>query len=122
MSLLEDRRRRISDLVGEEPVVVKKVGRPRKDGTTDPRPPKIKRPPGRPRKDGTTGPRSMPEPKVKIAPVKPVVEDEVPEEGGTLSSTGRSGRMLRQQGHRPGSRGRQGRSVSRSEACSRHLA
>lgn len=52
MSSLEDRRRRISDLVGEESVPVKrKVGRPRKDGSTDPRPPKVKRSPGRPPKE-----------------------------------------------------------------------
>lgn len=52
MSSLEDRRRRISDLVGDAPVLMKKKGgRPRKDGTTGLRPEKPKRPRGRPRKN-----------------------------------------------------------------------
>lgn len=68
MSLPEDRRRRISDLVGEALIPVKK-----------------KR--GRPRKDGTTGPR----------PSKPSVKPEVEEdlvEGGTLSSKDVSALLL----------------------------
>jgi hypothetical protein len=75
MSPLEYRRRRISDLVGEADVPVKnKVGRPRKDGSTDPRPPKPKRPPGRPRKE------------VSASQQAPVPDDDDGVESATLSS------------------------------------
>lgn len=97
----EDRRRRISDLIGDDPAPKRKGGRPRKDGLPPGSvPPKPKRPVGRPPKD----PGAAPRPKKPVVPaplsvkkpveVAPPLPDRSDDEAQNLTSKDVSAMLL----------------------------